>query len=187
MTRLLQIANVVDAAQLPETMLEITEQGVVFHGVIKTEADVRRFLALLEAEVGKWPQIDLPLKHTFTSGIYAREIFLPKGTLVVGKIHRHDHLNFISFGDVSVLTKDGIKHIVGPCTMVSTAGTKRAVYAHEDTVWTTIHANPANERDLDVIEDFVIAKNYDEFPLQDEVATVKDKRMPWRQLKEHIT
>ena len=27
---------------------------------------------------------------------YAREMFIPKGTLIIGKIHRHQHLNFIS-------------------------------------------------------------------------------------------
>lgn len=121
------------------------------------------------------PQIDLPLKHTFTTGIYSREIFLPKDSIVVGKIHRHDHLNFISRGRVTVLTKDGLQTIIGPCTMISSAGTKRAVYAHDDTVWTTIHANPDNETDLDRLEEFIIAKNYDEFPLQEKVEMIEGK------------
>ena len=56
---------------------------------------------------------------------------------------------------------NGLKRIVGPCTMVSTAGTKRALYAHEDTTWTTIHANPDEERDIEKLEDFIIAKTYD--------------------------
>ena len=115
---------------------------------------------MLEATVRNAPQVDFPLRHTFTSGIYCREIFIPKGSVIVGKIHRHDHINFISRGDVTVLTKDGLKRIKGPCTMVSSAGTKRAVYAHEDTVWTTIHANPTNETDLAKIEAFTIAKTY---------------------------
>ena len=59
--------------------------------------------------------------------------------------------------------------------MVSSAGTKRAVYAHEDTVWTTIHANSTNETDLDNLEDFIIAKNYEEFPLQEEVEIIEEK------------
>ena len=29
---------------------------------------------------------------------YAREMFIPKGTLIIGKIHRHQHLNIISKG-----------------------------------------------------------------------------------------
>lgn len=133
---------------------------------LKSEAETRQFLQQLQEELAKYPQIELPVKHVFTSGIYAREVLLPKGSIVVGKIHRHDHLNFISRGEVTVLTKEGVERLRGPCTMVSSAGTKRAVYAHEDTVWMTIHANPKEERDLAKIEAFVIAPNFDEFPLQ---------------------
>ena len=124
------------------------------------ELVIREKIERLESVLSKMEQIDPPLKHTFTTGVYAREIFIPKGSVIVGKIHRHDHINFISYGDVTVLTKDGLKRVVGPCTMVSTAGTKRALYTHEDTVWTTIHANPIEERDLEKLEDFIIAKSY---------------------------
>lgn len=103
-----------------------------------------------------------PLKHTFPQGFYVREIFLPKGTLLVGKIHRHEHPNFLMSGDVSVLTEEGPKRIKGPCSMVSPAGTKRIVYAHEDTVWVTVHLNPDNLTDLKALEELIIAKNYEE-------------------------
>ena len=36
-----------------------------------------------------------PLTHSFSSGIYVREIFIPAGMFVVGKIHKHDHPNFL--------------------------------------------------------------------------------------------
>ena len=137
-----------------------TEQSIA-----EDELTIRQKLEALQNALLPFEQTELPLKHTFTTGVYAREIFLPKDTIIVGKIHRHEHLNFISKGDVTVLTKDGLKRYTGPCTMVSSAGTKRAVYTHEDTVWTTIHANPNNETDLDKLEDFIICKNYDEFPL----------------------
>ena len=129
---------------------------------INDEMHIRAQIASLEDEVRQLPQLEFSLKHTFTSGVYCREIFIPKGSVIVGKIHRHDHLNFISKGDVTVLTKDGLKRIKGPCTMVSSAGTKRALYAHEDTIWTTIHANPTNETDLGKLEDFIIAKTYED-------------------------
>jgi hypothetical protein len=95
------------------------------------------------------PTVDLPLKHTFTDGVYIREIYIPKDTIVVGLIHKHDHLNYITFGKVTVLTKDGLETLTAPCSMISTAGTKRALYTHEDTIWTTIHANPTEERDVE--------------------------------------
>lgn len=126
------------------------------------ESEVRSVLARLEFHLSGFEQTECPLKHIFAPGVYAREIFIPKGTLVVGKIHKHDHLNFISVGDVTVFTKDGCERIKAPRTMVSTSGTKRAVYTHEDTVWTTVHIT--NQTDLAKIEDEIIAKSYDELP-----------------------
>lgn len=130
-------------------------------GPVESEEAIRDKIYRLEKFLLRFPQIDPPLKHTFTSGIYSREIFIPKGTIMTGKIHRHDHLNFVSKGDVTVLTKQGLSRIKGPCTMVSIVGTKRALYAHEDTIWTTIHANPNEERDLKKLEEFIIAPTYE--------------------------
>ena len=73
------------------------KETILFHGSIKTEAEIRIVIQRLQDAMMNLPQIDLPLKHAFTTGIYSREIFLPKDSIVVGKIHRHDHLNFISF------------------------------------------------------------------------------------------
>jgi hypothetical protein len=117
----------------------------------------------------------IPLKHYFapiheTYGCYtyAREIFIPKGTLVIGKIHRHQHLNFIMKGQVSVATEFGKKYFTAPCTFISEVGLKRAVYAEEDTIWTTVHLTQHHgEENLDKIEDEVIAKSYDELGLID--------------------
>lgn len=133
-------------------------------GLIKefSESQTREMLAQWEDALRPMEQIDCPLRHIFTTGVYAREIFIPKGTFIVGKIHKHDHLNFLSVGEVTVFTKDGTERIKAPRTMVSTAGTKRAVYAHEDTVWTTVHVT--DETDLAKIEEQIIAKDYDEIP-----------------------
>jgi len=102
----------------------------------------------------------LPLKHTFADGAYVREIFIPKGELIVGKIHKHSHPNFLMSGEVSVLTEEGAKRLKAPMSMISPAGTKRIVFAHEDTVWVTIHVT--NETNLGMIENEIIAKSYDE-------------------------
>ena len=106
-----------------------------------------------------------PLKHTFADGIYVREIFMPAGTVCVGKIHRHEHPNFLMKGRVTVVTEDGgLQELSAPMAIISPAGTQRAVYVHEDTTWITVHRNPDNETDIDKIEEFVIAKSYDELP-----------------------
>ena len=121
------------------------------------------------------------LKHYFTPvdpkygcAAYAREIFLPKGSLVIGKIHRHAHLNFISKGKVSVATEFGKQYFEAPCTFVSEVGLKRAVYAEEDTTWTTVHLTQFNsEADLDKIEEEVIAPDYETLGLASSVEQLK--------------
>ena len=111
------------------------------------------------------PGLDLPVKHTFTDGVYVREIAIPADSLIIGKIHLHSHLNYITKGKVTVLTRDGLQDLEGPCTIYSSAGTKRALYTHTDTIWTTVHANPTNETALDKLEDMTITKDYTPFPL----------------------
>lgn len=104
-----------------------------------------------------------PLKHTFSDGIYVREIFIPKGMYIVGKIHKHAHPNFLMSGEVDVVTKDGKETIIGPCSMISPAGTKRALYAKTDLVWITIHHNPTNTQDPEKLEKIVIADSFEEY------------------------
>lgn len=106
---------------------------------------------------------DCPLKHTFAPGMYAREIFLPADTFIVGKIHKHSHLNIVTRGRCTVVTEFGRREIdasQGPVTFTSEAGAKRALYVHEDTVWTTIHA--VQSTDLAEIEREIIAPTYAE-------------------------
>jgi hypothetical protein len=135
-----------------------------------SKEEVRDKILELEKSVGEmegafFGDSDIcPLKHSFADGMYVREIFLPKGVLVVGKIHKHEHPNFILKGEVTVFTESGgCERIKAPCSMISPAGTKRAVFAKEDTVWVTIHNNPTNTQDLKELEDLIIAKNYSEY------------------------
>lgn len=102
----------------------------------------------------------MPLKHSFAEGIYVREIFIPKGMVLTGKIHRHSHPNFLMSGEVLVVTEaGGREHLTAPLSIISKAGTKRAIIALEDTVWITVHVT--NETDLEKIEEYVIAPSFD--------------------------
>jgi hypothetical protein len=106
-------------------------------------------------------QVELSPAHYFAKGLYAREIRIPKGTLLTGKIHKHEHLNIISQGEISVLTEHGPQRIKAPCTIVSQPGTKRVGYAHEDTVWTTIHAT--DETDVEKIDDELVVETFEQY------------------------
>lgn len=141
---------------------ELAVREGVAQAAVQAEGSGRQRLYLLQAALGDMPEANCPLQHVFAPGAYARTIFIPAGTVIVGKIHKHQHLNILSQGSVSVFTEaGGVERLSGPLTMVSPAGTKRAVYAETDAVWTTIHLT--NETDLEKIEDEVIAKTYEEY------------------------
>jgi hypothetical protein len=123
---------------------------------------IRGFIAELEkmCENDDLPLLDIPIDNYFSKDVYAREMKLPQGTLIVGKIHRHENLNILSEGEVSVLDEGGVRRIKAPTTFVAPPGTKRVIYAHTPVTWTTIHGT--GERDLDKIEAEFIAKTYDD-------------------------
>lgn len=123
--------------------------------------DLREKLAKLEAVLFVGSPIDLPVKHHFSRGVYARELFIPKGTVLVGKIHKFSQINMVLKGDISVLTEDGVKRVKAGETIVSPSGVKRAGYAHEDTIWTTVHGT--NETDLERLEDELIAASFEDY------------------------
>jgi hypothetical protein len=82
---------------------------------------------------------ELPLEHFICNKTYTRQITLSKDMLLTGKVHNFDHVSILSKGDVSVMTPDGISRIKAPATWISKAGTKRLIYVHEETIWSTIH------------------------------------------------
>lgn len=115
----------------------------------------------IQRELSKFPQVELPITHHFAPGQYGRECHLKAGTMAIGKLHRHAHLNVISKGRIYVATEFGTKLLEAPATFVSEPGTKRAVYAIEDTIWTTIHAT--QETELAKIEADVICPDYETY------------------------
>lgn len=142
--------------------MDLVEQGMQFAAMLPREG-IRAAILNAEASVKDTPQ-DIgnevcTVRHFFAPGCYAREITMPEGMVIIGKIHRHAHVNVISAGRVRVLTEHGgCEEFSAPCTFVSQPGTKRLVYILEDTVWTTLHIT--NSTDLEEIEREIIAPDY---------------------------
>lgn len=87
------------------------------------------------------PQVECPITHRFTPGIYAREMFLPAGTLAVSLVHKTEHPFVVSKGKLRVWTeREGVKEISAPFIGVTKPGTRRVVLVLEDAIWTTFHA-----------------------------------------------
>lgn len=136
---------------MAEGQPEVTREAIL---------DIQERLSAAVAN-GELQEPVMPLRHIFTDGAYARELTMPAGSVVIGKIHKHSHLNFITKGKVAVATEFGQEVYTAPYTFVSQPGTKRVVYILEETVWTTVHVTP--ETDLEKIEDYVIAKSFEEY------------------------
>ena len=129
--------------------------------IVTLDLDTRDKVFALEALMKEQPQLELKVVHHFSHGVYARELHIPKDTLLTGEIHKCENLNILSQGEISVLTQNGMERVKAPFTIVSSPGTKRIAYTHEDCVWTTIHGT--FERDLKKIETIFIAKSEQEY------------------------
>lgn len=101
-------------------------------------------------------QMNLITKEYWVSGVYAREIFIPKGACAVGKVHKKDQISVMTKGEMTLMTEDGVIRIKAPFVMTSKPGVKRAVYAHEDTIFMSFHHNPEDLRDPEQLEKLLI-------------------------------
>lgn len=123
--------------------------------VTREEARLDYQPAALVDKLAQLPKLDLPPVHRFTPGLYIRELFMPKGTLVVSKIHKTEHPYVVSQGHAAVFIPGvGVQQIKAPFCGITKPGTQRILFIHEDCIWTTFH--PTNETDLEKIEASII-------------------------------
>lgn len=103
------------------------------------------------------------LTHDFAPGVYLRTLKLKAGSSIVSEIHKTEHFLLIHYGTVRIVDQNGENIVHDGRTMLRTMpGTQRAYVVINDTELTTIHANPDDCRDLDVIRERVVAKDWDE-------------------------
>ena len=102
-------------------------------------------------------------KHTFADSIYVREMTIEKGEIIMGAIHKHLHVWFLLSGHVTVLTEDKLEEYKAPCTVLSTPGVKRVIYGNEESIFTNVHKNPTNTKDIKELEKQIVALNYKEY------------------------
>lgn len=110
------------------------------------------------------PQIEIPVNQYIHGGMYAREITIPKDTIVTGQIYKYDHFEVMIKGDITLTTDTGdTQRLTGYNCIKGMSGKKRAAYAHEDTTWVTFH--PFDGDDGDEIQAFITAETFEELEL----------------------
>ena len=106
---------------------------------------------------------NFPLKHTFADGIYIRQMDMKTGSAVIGAIHNHLHAWFLLTGRLVVATEDLIEEYVAPCYVLATPGSKRVIYAVEDSIFINIHKNPNNIKDINKLELEIVSKTFKDY------------------------
>jgi hypothetical protein len=133
------------------------------------EPDTLTKVLAVEAAIAKIAEhqdlAELPVRHWITPGVYTREIFIPAGVALSGKVHKHTHLCLLTQGTLIVYSEEqGRQTLTAPYTFVSGPGVKRVGYAVEDTVFATVHAIPAElEENIEAIEAYLVADTIEEY------------------------
>ena len=117
--------------------------------LITTTEQLERLMNLEE-------EVKCPLKHTFSEGVYVREITMPTDTIVLGHEHTTTHLNIISKGSCVLADMDTgeLTDIIAPYTFESKAGVRKLLYIVEECVWSTVHVT--NETNITKLEEILI-------------------------------
>ncbi len=100
--------------------------------------------------------------HTFTPGMYAREITMFPGDRITSKIHLTEHQFVISQGIAIVYDAEGSHILTAPHHGITKAGTRRVLLIPEESpvpcIWVTFHPLMEGETTVEQIEDRIIEK-----------------------------
>ena len=104
-----------------------------------------------------------PVTHHIKDGLYTREVFMPKGSIVVSFIHKQNHPSFFMSGEMSILKDTGeIERIKAPMKVMTEIGTQRVAYMHEDCVWACVYRT--DKETIEEAEKDVYTEDYRELP-----------------------
>ena len=98
------------------------------------------------------------LKHAFLDGAYFRQISIPAGIALTGKIHSGSTINMLTKGKFAIVTEFDEQIIEAPFMYISEPGTKKACYTLEDCIFINCHTTW--KTDLKEIEAEVIMDDY---------------------------
>lgn len=120
----------------------------------------------IENDLLKRPQLedsDYSLKEYYSGGMYCRQITIPAGALITGRVYKFDHVEIMLSGDITIISADGSETFyTGNNVIEAKAGKRQAGFAHSETTWLTI--NPVPEEILPENRlDYTSVLTYEEF------------------------
>ncbi|MES2320178.1 MAG: hypothetical protein V4631_22095 [Pseudomonadota bacterium] len=113
---------------------------ITFHHDGADPALVRAFIRQMADDLNALPGAlgGLPIKQMTHDGMVCRAMMIPKGMLLVGKIHKLDCINIVAKGAINLMTEHGSGRMVAGEQAISPAGTQKIGFATEDTVFINI-------------------------------------------------
>ena len=148
--------NELSKAESKEVALSNREQIQGLQNLLVDNADGVNIVTHQNSEI-------FPLEHTFADGIYVRQMTMNKDSLVVGAIHNHLHVWFLLSGHITVATEEESLEYIAPCYVLATPGTKRVIYANEDSVFVNVHKNPTNCQVIEELEKEIVSATFEEY------------------------
>ena len=104
-----------------------------------------------------------PLKHSFADQIYVRQMSMKQNSFLVGAIHKHLHVGFLLTGHITVVTENSTEEYIAPCYTVSKPGSKRIIFANEESIFVNIHKNPSNTENIDELDKQIVCNTWEEY------------------------
>lgn len=101
-------------------------------------------------------EVDLGIKHHFSSGVYAKQMHIPSGYVVGSHSHNFDHLSLLASGEVIVKTDDSEAKYIAPAVITIDKHKNHEIHALKDSVWFCIHAT--EETDESKVDEVLIMK-----------------------------
>ncbi|MDO8969042.1 MAG: hypothetical protein Q7U74_00035 [Saprospiraceae bacterium] len=84
-------------------------------------------------------EFDYDYRHILHDGWYIRMMKIPAGDLVIGKVHKTRHMNYLLSGTASIVSDDIQIQATAQFSFESNINTKKAVFAHSDIIYATTH------------------------------------------------
>lgn len=99
---------------------------------------------------------ELNIKHHFSSGLYAKEMQLPKAYFALSHKHTYDHVSMLFKG--SAIVEVGGEETIynAPAFILIKANQEHKITAIDDVVWFCVHET--EEKDVNKIDEVAISK-----------------------------
>ena len=153
-----------------EKIIELEKQILTINGAVHHKAGDKQSEQMKET---------YPLKQHIEGGLYTRQLFMPKGSLVISMVHKQNHPSFLLKGELSYLSDDGkVVRIKGPHVIFTKTGTQRVLYIHKDCHWACVYKTDAET--FEEAEADVYTNDYKELPKE---IIEKNKKL-WQDLQQ---